>query len=300
MLWVSPHRDDGILSQGARIRTAVLRNDIAHIVNVFTEDRGVPELSPLACSAHEEWGLVDGMRGRQREEDAACRSLGVHTSNLGFTDALYRLRSSGAPRFESFALDLPTGMSDETDFALAQPVAAALYEWIVRNRPTQVRAPLGLGRHPDHVITRAAASSVMLQLINEGRAPDFAFYEDVPYVVTADITADVNALRMCAERRAVPVRIQAWLDKMAALEHYSSQHVGSFGQDWRHTFPTYAKGAGGDGFAEVEWTPKSVEVLYSWTRAPNLAESLNAIGGPERLGSGNEPTVLGDPPVTMG
>jgi LmbE family N-acetylglucosaminyl deacetylase len=142
---LSPHQDDAVLSVWHVLDAPP---DVA-VVNVFA---GVPTADVLGWWDAETGAADPGSRAGERcQEDRAALALAGRTPiDLEFIDAQYR---DG---------EQPT-----------EPLAAAIEA--VAPADSLLLSPAGLGAHPDHQLTRAAA----LELRERGRR--VAFYADIPH-----------------------------------------------------------------------------------------------------------------------
>ncbi len=172
MLWVilSPHFDDAVYSLGAWLAQQV---DQGQRVEVWTLCAGDPPpgpLPPLAETLHQLWGLSaeEALTTRRQEDRAACRRLGVTPVHWEVPDAIYRRDAHGEPLYADFAA--LTGPLHPSEGALVTQLAQALR----RRLPPEARlvAPLAIGGHVDHRLTRAAA---------EAAGAVSAYYADFPY-----------------------------------------------------------------------------------------------------------------------
>lgn len=118
------------------------------------------------------WGFR-GKRGsrlaglRRREDKAACRLLGARWHHFPWHDAVYRRGSSngflyGSCRQDSWAAE---------DGPLLDRLTRVLRGRLRAN--DLVLAPLGIGRHVDHLMTREAAGRLS--------HPGMMYYPEIPY-----------------------------------------------------------------------------------------------------------------------
>jgi hypothetical protein len=116
--------------------------------------------------------------GRRRAEDLeVLAGLGAEAVHLGFADALFRRVPGGRPAYRTFRFDAARGRVAGCDAGLAAEVSAR-FGRIVRGCGAEVvLAPLGVGRHVDHLITRRAAAELGLRTV---------YYSDFPYSRTAE------------------------------------------------------------------------------------------------------------------
>jgi hypothetical protein len=128
---------------------------------------------------------------RRAEDLQVLAGLGIEAVHLGFRDALFRRagespdrrrgpgwrpRLSGRPAYPTFRFDAARGRVSSCDAWLPAEVAARVGEIAQTGEFRVVFAPIGIGRHVDHVITRRAARDVGLRTV---------YYSDFPYSQTA-------------------------------------------------------------------------------------------------------------------
>jgi hypothetical protein len=174
---LSPHLDDAIFSCGALLGQLAEGHRVV-VVSVFTEAGG-PPFSVAARRALRELGVggAPELFGRRRAEDlAVLEELGVEAVHLGFADALFRVSGRGRPAYRTFRFDAARGRVARCDAGLADEVGAR-FGRIARGCGARVvLAPLGVGRHVDHLIGRRAAGVAGLPVV---------YYSDFPYSLTA-------------------------------------------------------------------------------------------------------------------
>ncbi|MCQ9178135.1 PIG-L family deacetylase [Streptomyces sp. IBSBF 2953] len=187
---LSPHPDDAQLALGA-----LLARFGGRVVDVFS---------------HETWTRRPHYRSRPAlasrlllaEEHVACRVLGAELTVLGHTDAADRPAWRDGYFLGPQSVD--TARATEPD--LFERVAADLVAEVAGGGPVLV--PLAVGGHVDHVLTRQAALHLIAQRTLEPER--VAFYEDMPYSLFADATAEACRLAVGPEHVApVPVLIPA-------------------------------------------------------------------------------------------
>ncbi len=244
---LSPHFDDGVLSCGGLIWHATQQG---HAVRVITLFAGPPpaEVPPFAQLQHEKWGNPpDANRLRRAEDIAAYARLGcfdvLHLSPL---DAVYRLDSSGQPRYGSESTIFGKIHPDEAEYA--SELVELVREMLVEE--STLYAPLGVGSHVDHQL----AYMVGFLLSKEGR--DVHFYEELPYIERRE--ALEHAFQNKPDRRpfAVFVSEEAMAAKVAAMAYYRSQIPVLYGDDLsmsRRIRAVASEAAEGVGYAERAW-----------------------------------------------
>ena len=232
-LVLSPHLDDAVLSCAALLGAAADTSSPAaphhtarpkrapqHVVaTVFTE-AGPGPWPPLGRRIAGAAGHADPHRSlaARREEDlTALGGLGVHVQHLGFTEAPYRRagdRRHGRWLYPTFRYDALRGRVSRADRGLAARLRGALEQLFARERASVVLAPLGIGRHVDHLLVRDAAASAE-------RPPGCAlvYYSDFPYWSRAAPDA-----RFVAEHGLVPLdRCRDPALTAAMIDGYPSQ-----------------------------------------------------------------------------
>lgn len=166
---LSPHLDDAIYSCGGWIWEQAEKGADLEIWTVFAGDPPEGDLSDLARSLHNSWGLSEGVVQIRREEDhKACGMAGAIVRHLPFPDCIYR-RSPGGEHFYQQGADIFSGL-DPREAGLIDEVKDALLALL----PDQAKliVPLGIGNHVDHEVTRKAVTRL-------GR--DLFYYADYPY-----------------------------------------------------------------------------------------------------------------------
>jgi len=215
-IYLSPHLDDVVFSCGGQIHRFVAAGQE---VLVFTMTAGDPDpgmLSPCARELHRKWTLDDGGAvGRRREEDrAACAVLGAESLHGDALDALYRVDpATGRPFYPS----LEAIRSRPAD---ADRVVDAWCERL-RELPSAPRviAPLGAGRHVDHLFLRRAAERVFERL---------EYYEDYPYSRSWWLLRKARGWRGGWRERVWELGGEDLDAKCRAMERYASQFPSAF------------------------------------------------------------------------
>jgi len=167
---LSPHLDDAALSCGGSIHRSVRGGGRVLVATLFAGDPLHVARSGFAREVESRWALGEQVMERRRAEDErAMAILGVEARHSPLVDALYRTGDDGEPLYPSLA-EL---RAEERD-------PAALEEQLeesIRTLPSarRVLAPLAVGGHVDHRLTRRAAERVF------GAAPEVRYYEDYPY-----------------------------------------------------------------------------------------------------------------------
>jgi LmbE family N-acetylglucosaminyl deacetylase len=222
---ISPHLDDAVLSCGALLDYLARRCPVT-VVTIFTaaSPRPWPLPARRQMRAIGEPDAERFYRQRQAEDAAVLADMGAARVHLGFTDALFRRvgpgpgRLPGRPRrpaYPTFRFDAARGRIAAADARLTDEITAAT-DGVIRNTNARLLlAPLGVGRHVDHLIARAATRDL---------APRAVYYSDFPYSETALPDAG-----FVGRHRLVP---HPWLAGRAENAHriagYRSQISGLF------------------------------------------------------------------------
>jgi LmbE family N-acetylglucosaminyl deacetylase len=168
-LILSPHLDDAALSCGGQIYAATQAG--ARVV-ILTVTAGDPPagVSDYAAGLHARWQLAaDAVAARRAEDITACAILGATAWHWDLPDCIYRHGADGAPFYVSDAEIF--GPVAAAELPLVQTLAARL---AALPAAAQVLAPLAVGNHVDHWLTRLAAEAAF-------GAAALHYYEDYPY-----------------------------------------------------------------------------------------------------------------------
>ena len=237
IIYLSPHLDDAVLSCGAIIRDQI--QSAASSVEIWTIFSGDPppgRLYPFARMLHLRWQTgAEGPSARREEDKIACGVLGCVPVHMDLPDCIYRpVPGTHQPRIRK---------NDDLfhfDPAKDNPLIEELKQYFVRQLPQDCRlvAPLGVGGHIDHLITRAAA---------EARDRPLLYYADFPYA--GDHPEEVEGkTKGVFSPQGFPLSndaLQAW---QTAISAYRSQ-ISSFwrsDESMRSAVATYAATAYGN------------------------------------------------------
>ncbi len=178
VLVLSPHLDDAVLSCGALLARLAGQQPIT-VATVFTA--AAPPPWSLPARRHlRALGVPDAddcFAQRRAEDRDVLAGIGAVPVHLGFRDALFR-RGRVGPAYPTFRFDAARGRVASCDAELAARVSARIAELARARAAGVVLAPLGVGRHVDHLITRRAARELA------GGVP-VVYYSDFPYSETA-------------------------------------------------------------------------------------------------------------------
>ena len=175
---ISPHLDDAVLSCGALLAQLAGQHRVT-VATVFTAAAPRPWSLPARKQLRALGGVdAEDFFAQRRAEDAeVLAGLGAAAVHLGFRDALFR-RGRRGPAYPVFRFDAARGRVASCDAGLAAEVSAeasARGGAIARaGEGGVIFAPLGIGRHVDHLITRQAAGQL-------GGPARIVYYSDFPY-----------------------------------------------------------------------------------------------------------------------
>lgn len=179
-IYLSPHLDDAALSCGGQIAKCSAEGQHVLIVTLTAGDPPTGAESHYIQELHSRWELEqDAVAARRAEDIAACKILGAEWLHWDIPDCIYRFHpQTGEPLYQS----------NDDIFGDVHPAEAGLVQSLVekmRNLPQagQVIAPLTVGHHVDHLLTRSAAEQVW------GR--DLAYYEDYPYAQKVGVIEEI-------------------------------------------------------------------------------------------------------------
>ena len=173
-VYLSPHFDDVALSAGGLVWEQVQQGDQVEIWTICggnaPKDRPLPR---FAQELHSRWKMGhDAPNLRAQEDDNACRVLGASHQCFPWPDCIYRYD----PLTNQPLID-----SEKDLFKPYTPIELELLMDILKPvtllKGAQVVAPLGVGNHRDHRITRAVAEHLYGPVWH---------YIDYPYAIQTD------------------------------------------------------------------------------------------------------------------
>ena len=224
---MSPHLDDAVLSCGALLAHLAGKCPVT-VVTVFTEAAPPPWSLParLQLRAIGVTDADDFYEQRRAEDTKVLAEIGAEVVHLGLRDAMFRRVGDTAgrhllpgrwPAYPTFRFDIARGRVARGDAGLPADVGALVGE-VARDTGAGILfAPLGVGTHVDHMITRQAAQYLPLRTV---------YYSDFPYSQKAD--PEPGFLRRAG---LVP---HQWLsgraENAARIAGYRTQFAGLFPQ----------------------------------------------------------------------
>lgn len=177
-VYLSPHLDDVALSCGGLVWEQAQAGLRPSIWTICAGDPPRGALSPFAHALHTRWQSgEEAVRQRRAEDIASCRVLGVSYRHLPIPDCIYRRGPGDGEVLYPTEASL-FGALHEQEADLVERLSAELANSLPRQ--AVVVAPLAIGGHVDHRLTRAAVERLFL------KPPAAAgwilwYYADYPY-----------------------------------------------------------------------------------------------------------------------
>ena len=175
-IFLSPHLDDAVLSCGGTINQITKNGGRVLVASVMAGDLQGGVLSPFAKSLHRRWEIDSPDAASRREEDiGACLVLEASWHHCDIPDCIYR---------QDHRTGIPLYTTEESLFGPVNPeekeLAARIAD-IMAGLPDaeQVFAPLGVGNHVDHQLTRLAAERWI-------EPESLIYYEEYPYAESVE------------------------------------------------------------------------------------------------------------------
>ncbi|MBI1801856.1 MAG: PIG-L family deacetylase [Chloroflexi bacterium] len=223
-IYLSPHFDDVALSCGGMVLKHAQRGEVATVLTVCAGEPDYANLSEFALMQHQRWGAPpDPIATRRAEDEEAMRRLGAKGVYLDFLDGIYRRGPKGQPIVAS-ERSLFAGLKVKEQY-LVGAVAGYVRDLAPDPASTIVVAPLAVGRHVDHCLTRDAAR------VLAGEGYRVTWYEDFPYCEKANSVARARAVAFTEFEKSVWDYVRYPIDlprKIHAVAAYASQMNSTF------------------------------------------------------------------------
>ncbi len=186
-IYLSPHLDDAIFSCGGLIWEQTRAGEEVEIWTICAADPPDEPLSSFAETLHQNWGIEENaIRVRREEDREASQIVGAVPRYFSYLDCIYRKSDSGNYYYLSDQ-DIFGGL-DPGEVNLINTLTEKLKDQLPVN--AQTVAPLGIGNHVDHDLTRKAASRLGIPLY---------YYADYPYARETDGKEILNFMAGSAE-----------------------------------------------------------------------------------------------------
>jgi LmbE family N-acetylglucosaminyl deacetylase len=220
-IYLSPHLDDVVLSCGGQIYKKIQAGEQVLIVTIMAGDPPVSPLSNFARGLHDRWQLGAQTVASRREEDiAALTYLGADYLHWPVPDCIYRADpASGEALYASEEALFGNVNANEADLlnSLGQLLETLPPHW-------RLLAPLTVGNHVDHQLTRQAA-----ELWLRPKKP--IYYEDYPYARQENAVVIATTPQVLWRPEIIPLADDALQAKIDATLYYKSQ-IGTFFADF--------------------------------------------------------------------
>lgn len=171
--FISPHLDDVVLSCGELLRELAGKTPVT-VITVFTKAAAEkPTLSARKAVAVTGFPTGAALYAARRKEDlVALNTVGIQAKHLGEVEALWRRKQHGPLRrwlgrilpevvhlYPTYRLHIASGHVASSDAQTVDRIAAKLKRHIPED--AVVFAPLGIGGHVDHLVTRQAVERIV-------------------------------------------------------------------------------------------------------------------------------------------
>lgn len=238
-IYLSPHLDDAALSCGGQIAQQTAAGKSVLVITITAGDPPLGPLSEFAQLLHQRWDAAANAVAMRRTEDiAACAILGADYVHWEYYDCIYRRDDLGNVIYPTW--NDVIGCLSPADLRLIDHLAARLAQL---PPAAYVYAPLAVGNHADHQVTRAAAEKWLGSRLR--------YYEDYPYVAAVDALAAVIGDDGDWESVIVPLTPADLATKYEAIWAYKSQ-LSTFFQD-RADLEAKVSGYAGEVGGERWW-----------------------------------------------
>ncbi|MEM7535164.1 MAG: PIG-L family deacetylase [Chloroflexota bacterium] len=245
-IYLSPHLDDVALSCGGQIVQQATAGKRVLIVTIMAGDPPSAQVSAYAQSLQERWELLtDAAAGRRAEDLAACAILGADALHWDVPDCIYRYHPDTHDPFY---------VSDDDIFGDIHPIELNRGETLVQQiqslpRCGRMIAPLTLGHHVDHLLTRQAAEQCF--------GANLLYYEDYPYAQEPGqlenlIPAGSTAWQ-CQKIALNEAHLQTKIDAIYAFQSQLSTFFVDR-DDLEQQVRSYTDAVGGERLWEQVWT----------------------------------------------
>lgn len=175
-IFLSPHYDDAALSCGGLLAELSAAGQRTVVATIFGGKPDYARLSPFAQMIHDRpLAGADPIEQRRVEERQALAILGAESRLGDFPDCIYR-QDAAETRWLYAGEEALFGALDPAEEPLVEEVAACVAALAPRPAQCTLYAPLAIGRHVDHQLTRRSAA------IMQRHGYDVRYYEDYPYV----------------------------------------------------------------------------------------------------------------------
>ena len=216
IIYISAHLDDAAYSCGGLIWEQV---QSGKHVEIWTICAGQPSedlpLGKQAKIAHQRWGTdIYTVNIRIKEDKKSCEILGAIPYHFDILDGIYRQLGDGSSLLKE-ARDFTDPMPS-SQHILAKEISIKIKNKIETDE-VFIYAPVSLGQHIDHQLTRAAVDFLQI---------DKVFYPDYPYMRWAsDELYNLIPEGYVAKTNEISnVGLEKWIASIEAHESQFSDH----------------------------------------------------------------------------
>jgi LmbE family N-acetylglucosaminyl deacetylase len=237
-IYLSPHLDDVVFSCGVQIFQHTSQGKSVMIITLMAGDPDPNKLGSHAQILHKRWRLgSNAVAIRRREDLLACAYIGADTLHWPYLDCIYRRNPQTGEHVYQTDPSL-FGPIDPSESDLVSNLSARMMDLPSHG---EVLAPLGLGNHVDHKITRQAATLTM----DEAK---LSFYEEFPYVIRDSEQLPIYESDVDWKSELIAVSPDALATRIQAMSIYQSQLSTFFegGQDLYMQVEDYVRNVGGE------------------------------------------------------
>ena len=205
--YLSPHLDDVSLSCGGLVWEQVQAGEQVEIWTICAGDPPPGSLSHYAEELHWRWGYGRKAIAERRIEDKhSCKVLGAGFRHFEVPDAVYRSHPKTGEILYDSEKAIFGGLKEDGEI-LIRSLVLMMTELIPPG--STLVAPLTLGNHVDHQLTRTVAERMKMPL---------AYYAEYPYVL--DHAGAISALVPSGyhpKLHTISIKgLEAWQDSVAA------------------------------------------------------------------------------------
>lgn len=169
-LVISPHLDDAVLSMGSLLSFLSEKKFSISVVTVFTQGSDLTSEFINTLVRKGGYGTAhEYFEARRVEDKKALALFGVeNVIHLNFVDAAWRMNDNAQSLYKNTVIGVER---DEKDQELISSIQDALKNLSI-DSDTLVFAPIGRGKHVDHILVRDSATKVFSRPV---------YYTDFPY-----------------------------------------------------------------------------------------------------------------------
>lgn len=219
--FLSPHYDDVVFSCGGLVWEQAQAGGRVVVVTICGGAPDQEELSDFAQEIHQSWEAGENpVAVRRKEDEQACRMLEAEPLPLSFPDAVYRKSSRDGSFLYGDEESLFGGLDPREEgliYSLAEQLEGLL------STPAVVVAPLGIGNHVDHELTRKAAARLDREIL---------YYADFPYLREEEGRQILEHLQRSGEWKAKSYTLSA--DGIKRWQQAGLAYQSQIGTFWKN------------------------------------------------------------------